>query len=62
MAFSSHKTPVGLASALSFFRRASRRKLTEEDRPPASTWPGKKPQHVDGQLALLEEKEVDDAA
>jgi hypothetical protein len=60
MAFSNGKTPRGLREALRFLT-ASRRTPTDDDRPPPSPFPGRRPHHVDGQLSL-EETDDDRAA
>jgi hypothetical protein len=55
MAFSGHRsTPPGLAEALRNFRRAAKRKPTDADRPPPSTFSGRQPRRITGQLELGE--------
>lgn len=51
----------GLRTAIQLERHAKRRKPTESDRPPPSTFPGRQPRHIDGQLDL-EQAGGDDAA
>jgi hypothetical protein len=45
------RTSYGLAAAVTLLR-ASRRKPADTDRPTASTYRGRMPRHLDGQLAL----------
>jgi len=54
MAFSkSHRTSPELAAAMRLLR-APRRKPIEGDRQPPSTFPGRQPRHIDGQLDIYE--------
>jgi hypothetical protein len=44
----------GLQAAVQAERHAKRRKPTEADRPPPSTFAGRQPRHITGQLDIYE--------